>query len=1171
MNCPECKRPNLPDATFCGYCGARMSAAQLCASCGNENPPHARFCHRCGSRLERARAEAKTLRALTEQVFVGRQTELSEAERALEDALAGAGRFLLISGAAGMGKSRLAEEIAALALRRGALVLQGRCREAAGAPAYLPWIHVVRCYIAEQGMHALLSRLGADAADIAEMIPEVRDADPDLPTPPSVGPQQARFRLFDALVSLLLKAAHDAPVVVTLDDIHQADKPSLLLLQLLANEMITAPMLVVATYRDAHLAHYQALAETIQELDRRKLGRHIRLEGLPEDEVGELVAARLGRPPPDALVKSMATYSDGNPFFVNETVRLLTVEGELGVRPIDDWWAVEVPQRMRQVLERRLEHLSADCNRILSGASVIGRDFRIDLLERISVTETARLVALLEEAIAAGIVTRDSNDSSRYRFSHALIRDAFYDEIDRHRRADLHRKVGDAMLDLYGSEVDKHYAELAHHFVEAASTGDGADALRYSAMAGDRAAQVLGYEEAAAHYERALEAAAVTEVEPEYRCDLLLALGDARWRSGGTDDARKTFQEAADLALELADARRLADAALGYGAGLGGFGFVESADGMLIGLLEEALQSFPTADDLVRVRLLSRLAVELYYTPFRERRAELSEEALTLARRLEDPEALLIALYSRHWSMLGPDGLDERLAAADEILELAREVGDREMAFRAHHFRISALLELGRIDEVDDEIEIAERLAEDLRQPLYRWQAAVFRAMRALMKGRFDEGEKLAQDALSLGRHGYEQTALVLYGVQTLFQYWGQGRLVELVEPIQAMVGRYPWSSFRSSFAWLHSELGHDNEAREHLEIFGRNDFADVPRDGNWLITLSLLAIVAAHLRDNEKCAVLYDLLLPYRDRVVVGSAATLCTGSTECFLAILAGAMQRWDDAETHFDRALAVNSRIGIAPMMAYTCVEYARALIAKDDDAGFEKILMLINRALQTTVALGMDSHTERILALKLEAQGVTAEELSGSIHAVSLAVQKERPSLSRHASASGEITILLTDIAGSTAMTERVGEQRAHELLLLHNAIVREEVQSHGGRVIKSLGDGFLIVFTDPRDGLECAIATQRRFAEYNERQPDEPLRLRVGLHRGTVIREDEDFYGRNMILATRIANEARGDQILVSEAFKRASDGAGRFAFDAGRDVELKGLAGKERVYEVLWR
>ena len=233
--------------------------------------------------------------------------------------------------------------------------------------------------------------------------------------------------------------------------------------------------------------------------------------------------------------------------------------------------------------------------------------------------------------------------------------------------------------------------------------------------------------------------------------------------------------------------------------------------------------------------------------------------------------------------------------------------------------------------------------------------------------------------------------------------------------------------------------------------------------------------------------------------------------------------------------------------------------------------QEAMVHLKQAVTIFSEIGVDAGAMQPEVWKLAAwSGIDPADLKTSVDALASAVYVERPDLRRHAAPDGTVTLLFTDIDGSTAMTERLGDQRWLELLRAHNAIVREQVAAHDGFEVKSQGDGFMVAFQSARRALQCAIHVQRAFAAYNDAHPDEPVRVRIGLHTGEAIKEDDDFFGKNVVLAARIANEAQGSHILVSSVLKELTESAGEFNFDEGREAQLKGLSGTHRVFEVLW-
>ncbi|MSO42414.1 MAG: adenylate/guanylate cyclase domain-containing protein [Solirubrobacterales bacterium] len=259
-----------------------------------------------------------------------------------------------------------------------------------------------------------------------------------------------------------------------------------------------------------------------------------------------------------------------------------------------------------------------------------------------------------------------------------------------------------------------------------------------------------------------------------------------------------------------------------------------------------------------------------------------------------------------------------------------------------------------------------------------------------------------------------------------------------------------------------------------------------------------------------------------------------------------------------------------MGDRPYRASTRVELAETLLARGSGPDRERALELLSQALGSAREMGTRGIADRALALRLEAQGLTGVDVTTSIDDVVSALESERPDLRAHAAPDGTVAILFSDIEDSTILTERLGDERWLEVLRDHNSLFRRQIDRHGGYEVKSQGDGFMLAFPDSRQALECAIAVQRALAERDGQADREPLRVRIGLHTGEVIAEEGDFFGKNVILAARIAAQAGGGEILVSEQMRVAADGEDELSFDEGRELELKGLAGTHRVFRADW-
>ena len=886
--------------------------------------------------------------------FVGRVPELAELMAGLDDAFAGRGRLVLVVGEPGIGKSRLAEEVMRHARARGARVLVGRCWEAGGAPAYWPWVQALRAAVRDTDSAALLAHLGAGAAQLAQMVPELRQRFPDLPEPPALESEVARFRLFDATAEFLGNISQAPPTVLVLDDLHAADAPSLLLLRFLARELRSTHILLLAAYRDVDPIPGRPLTETLAEVAREPVTRRVSLGGLSEHEVAQYVKLTASQIASTPLVAAVHQETEGNPLFVGEIVRLLAVEGVGSESTAEARLAI--PQSIRDVIARRLTHLSHECNRLLVLAAVIGREFALDALARLAGVSEAGLLDVLDEAMAARVLADVPGAADRLRFAHVLIRDTLYEGLGAARRARLHRQVVAALEALYGDEPGQHLAELAHHSI---ASSDVDKALRYAQRAGDRALALLAYEEAARLYQTALDALDLADVRDERtRCELLLSAGEAQMRAGNTQAGKRAFLDAAGIGRRLGLPRELARAAAGYARE--DMYLRAAGDDRLVPLLQEGLAALADEDVALRVRLLARLASALRDEPSRDRRDRLSQEAVGLARATESPSALAYALDGRVPVIIAPDTVAECLALATELREVAARIGDTLRVAHGHLHECITRVMVGDAGELDASVHAMSRLTDELKLPSDLWAARAARAVLALAAGRFTEAEELIEQALALGERVKPEMAIPAHRLQryTLCDFRGG---VEKLEPaIRQLVADWPARpAFRCALAHLHARLGRRSEAQRALDDLTRDDCSALPFDQEWLYGMSLLAETAALLSDTDSAAVLYRLLVPWAAFNAADWPEAI-RGSASRYLGILAATRRRWDEAGMHFEEAVAMNARMGARPWLAHTQHDYARMLLARARTHDRESARDLLNQARVTYRELGMETH-------------------------------------------------------------------------------------------------------------------------------------------------------------------------------------------------------------------
>ena len=885
-----------------------------------------------------------------ERVLVGRGDELSALTDAWAAVCAGHGRCVLVGGEPGIGKTRIVEELAARL--PGERVLWGRCLEAEGAPAYWPWILVLRSYVARRSPETLGAELGASAADLGRLVPALRAAVPGAPELPPLEPEQARFRLFDALGALLRHAGEAAPLAVLIEDLHWADSESLLLLRFVASELREARVLLIGTYRDAEVRQATAVSRVLGDLVR--LADRLPLRGLGEEDVARFVEAAGGGASP-ALVRRLHGATGGNPFFLCEVLELLRAEGGLGAERGTRAGDFRVPDSVREAIRRRLDPLPAPTRRVLAVAAVLGAAVDVTPLAGTAELPADDVLAALEPALTLGILSAEPDQPSRFRFAHALLQDTLLADLPAAERADLHRRAGELLERLHAHDVGPHLGELAHHFFQAAPVAGLEKAIGYAVRAGVRAMTGLGFEEAAGHFERALEAGRGPRSDPGLRLRLLLQLSEALRRAGDEEGARATCLEAARLAKDRGDGEAMAAAALGYGAARAETGLL---DRTLVGLLEEALAAAGEGDSATRASLLAALAQALYFSPDASGREARSLEAVAVARRVGTPAALAAALVARHFVLWRAGHSAERLVLASEMLALAEQADRPEMTAEARAWRILDLLELGEIAEADRELHRHAGDAERLQLPHYRWHATLARAARALFDGRADEAEALGQQALAIRQLGPSNNAEHFFAVQLFFVRRAQGRLAELADAVAAMAERLGFLPiWRCGHALLEAELGRHESARRTLDGFAARGFAELPPDANRLPALALLAEVCALVGDGVCAAELHALLLPYAGQNLVNGTTVVLLGPVDRYLGLLALAAGRPSDAAAHFETAVASCARMGARPDLARAQAGLARALAARGTPEDRSRAATLLAEARAAAEQLGL----------------------------------------------------------------------------------------------------------------------------------------------------------------------------------------------------------------------
>jgi DNA-binding CsgD family transcriptional regulator/tetratricopeptide (TPR) repeat protein len=894
--------------------------------------------------------------------FVGRSRELA-ALRALVPREAGErGRLALLGGEAGSGKSRLVRELAQTLACEGALVLYGAC-DAVVQTAYRPFAEALDQLARLTDPDVLRQDLGGAGGELTRLVPDLPALVPGLAAPVAADPDTERHRLHTAVTDVLAAAGRRRPLLLVLEDGHWADTPTLVLLRHLARASTEARVLVVATFRDTEADVPAELADALADLRRSDDVVRLSLGGLSEQDVGDFVRRAGGGeidPAAPELSGALRDLTEGNAFLLCELWRSLVEADAFAVahgtlrltRPLPE---IATPQSVREVVSQRLSRLDPTSRDLLELAAVAGPEFELDVLRRAAPVELERIDAL-EPAMRSGLVEELPFPALAYRFTHELVRRALYDRLSVLRRAELHLRIAEALEAVDRPRSGRVLADLAHHFAAAAPIGGAAQAVEYL-LAARAASAALSYDEAAARLRTALQ----TGIEDERRrAEILLELGTALFRAGRSLDSLQSFRQAAAIARERCDGELLTRAAVGFETTCWRPGLTDEGAREL---LEEASAMLGREDSTLRVGLLASLARALEYENDPDRAALAREEAIAMARRLDDRPGLATVLEGVYWAR-STTSYAEALEMLGEARALAEELGDVEGQAEATHWRISALMALGETVSAREELAIALDMAQSTRQPFILHVAEHYSSALALLEGRLAEAEAAAERSREWGQLLVGRDASSVYGVQMFGVRREQGRLAELAPVIRVLAaGDRGGGAWRPGLAAMLAELAMEAQVRGELDRV-QTEGLEPLREGLWLASLTYLADAAGAIAHRGVAALVYPLLEPLAGTNVMIGHGVASYGAADRYLGMLAATLGETDRAASHFEVALRLNREMGASTWLAHTAHEYGRLLVGGEDS---ERGRQLLAEAALLAETVGMPTLLARVRAL------------------------------------------------------------------------------------------------------------------------------------------------------------------------------------------------------------
>ncbi|MFQ6026272.1 MAG: helix-turn-helix transcriptional regulator [Dehalococcoidia bacterium] len=946
MNCPSCSQENSEAATYCDSCGYQFATPEVRAIVTDD---------------EWVRSSG----------FVGRQREMGELKAALDDALSGHGRLVMLSGAPGIGKTRTAQELTHIANAAGARVLWGNCYEGEGAPPYWPWIQVLRAYLRGSDTTLVSADMGPGAADIAEIAPEVREAISDLGAPPPLGPEQARFRLFDSVTSFLKKSARRQALVIVLDNLHRADQPSLLLLEFLAQEIADSLLLVLGTYRDVEVTARHPLSRSLGELTRQLSFQRLPLLGLGEAEVADFISSRFGFASPPSLVQAAHAKTEGNPLFMTEVTRLFLQEGLTeGQAREQVAWNIRIPVSVQEAIGARLERLSEPCLHALMVASVIGREFGLDLLENLmDQISRDQLLEVLEEALEKRVIEEHAITVGRYQFTHVLVRDTLVSQQSRTMVARQHGRIGCALEELYANEIEHHAAELAHHFAQAVPVLGPEKVVHYSQLAGEDALATYAWEEAEVHFRRALEGKRVSLSGSEPATDgetaeLLFGLGRAQvgilplYR---VREAVATLNRAFNYYADALDVDR-ALAVVRYpimGLGIG------RRSGR-VPMIERAMVLMPP-DSQAEGRLLSDYGLALGIQEGDDNGAQTAlNRALTIARHQGDAALEMRTLCNAARVDRHQGRIQESLDKSRLALELAPRTDDPAAKVDAHHLAGNALICLGNPEAARHHASGMSVPAEKAGDRFSTSNVLLINMRLSMLVGNWVEAREFGDRALAAAPL---DARLLLHRIMLEYQEGDvvQGTAyVERLREVMHITSPGPnldtvYSALVLSLgAWIKGTGELLDEANKAAEVALSSPFAT----HSVTIWATCAQAIVSVLRGDAAAAVeQYTVLKSDSGRILMDSTIVV-----DRVIGLLAQTMGNLDQAAAHFEDALDFCRQAGYRPEVAWTCHDYADTLLQRNSSADRARAMSLLAESLSICQELGMRPLMQRVVSLQ-----------------------------------------------------------------------------------------------------------------------------------------------------------------------------------------------------------
>jgi predicted ATPase len=798
-------------------------------------------------------------------------------------------------------------------------VWHGRAADVEGAPAYWPFITMLREALSQSDGVPWLALMGDGAADLAQALSDLRAWLPAPQPMPDIEPAAARFRFFDSMLRFFRRACQHAPMLIMIDDLQLADAPSIQLFAFLARHaddgrlLLTAAIPQSARTREAEHANHDLQAV-------RRYARHVHVPAFGRDEVASFIAAHAGEPADSALVTRLAEHTGGNPLLLSQLLHVCRPASP-GGQP--RWEALDTLTEsygLHSAIARLVSELSAPAHDCLRTAALLGRRFARALLAELLEASPERIIAWLEETSATGLTVGADDPSGHSSFTHGLVRDALARGHDPERSRQLHERAAELLAGRHARGLAES-SEVAYHYLRARCYER---ALHFSLLAARAATEHLAAGAALPHYEAALEALSSMPADAVLHASVLLEQADALKDAGQLRESRAVYMRVIRLARTQGCKTMLARAALGLDAPV-----PNDLDAEAVDLLREALAALDAGDEFYAL-VACALAKALCLSRDAPARGAGLTRALTAARREQDPLLRARALSMCHEAMSEPDELAERVEVSRELSELTRDLTDPQLCFKAARAELQDALALADIETLDVSLNVLEQIAERMREPFARWHAKTYRSMCAMLAGRVELALELAEQAYELGTPLNEPAARHAYLIQACAATRLLGDHDRSRELVYEAVSRYPtMAAWRCALALREVDAGHLNAARKMFEALMAEGLPTLKRDPFVLSLLCPMGELCVWVDDSAAAAQIYEWLTPYAAHWGTIGYGVLTTGPVARYLGMLAAQRGQFERAAEHFEASALTAARMRSPTFMCATALSHAWSL--------------------------------------------------------------------------------------------------------------------------------------------------------------------------------------------------------------------------------------------------